>query len=251
MRPTEVADDVEAVKPTSPQIDLSRHGPTEAEWRAVLDDLPVVSFARGEGRRVVVVAPHPDDESLGAGGTVAMLADAGADVRFVCLTDGEAAPCPTPDLAAVRRRELAAAARLLAPRSTVTFCGLPDGRLRECPDEVGALLDELIGTGDLVLATLDGDGHPDHDAAGRLAQTVAAACSAELWWFAVWAPHWHDPLTSPLSARGRRSELTNEAMTRKRAAIECHRSQLSGEAAIVPAAHMPRFERPYEVLVRA
>lgn len=41
-------------------------------------------------RQVLVIAPHPDDESIGAGGTIARLAQAGAEVHVIVVTDGEA-----------------------------------------------------------------------------------------------------------------------------------------------------------------
>lgn len=235
----------------APAIDLRRRGPTEQEWRGTLDALPAVCMDAACGRRVVVVTPHPDDESLGIGGTVAMLAAQGAQLRFVSLTDGEAAPCPTDDLAAVRRAELARAACALAPGSTVVRCGLPDGQLSDSGAALRSVLTAELRPGDLVFTTLDGDGHPDHDAAGAAVRAVAADVGAELWWFAIWAWHWHDPTTSPLTAAGVRSELTPAAMAAKRRAIAGYGSQLSGAVPVVPAEHLPRFERPYEILVRA
>jgi LmbE family N-acetylglucosaminyl deacetylase len=234
-----------------PTIDLGRSGPSEDAWRAALDPLPASTFDDVAGRRLVVIAPHPDDESLGAGGTIAMLSDAGARVHVVCLTNGEAAPCATPDLAAVRQRELVSAIAILAPQAEITFVGLPDGGLGAHRDLLRERLGRLIGADDLVLATLAGDGHPDHDAAGAAAADVARANGAELHWFAVWAWHWHDPRTSPLSRRGRRSELTAAAATRRNAAIAEHRSQLDGSSAVVPAEHVQRCRRPYEVLICA
>lgn len=77
--------------------------------------------------RAVVVAPHPDDEVLGAVGIMALLAAAGVSVRVVAVSDGEAShphsPTITPaQLAGIRRAEQhLALARLglTGPRSTV------------------------------------------------------------------------------------------------------------------------------------
>jgi LmbE family N-acetylglucosaminyl deacetylase len=235
---------------TTPRIDLARPGPTEQEWLRVIDALPALGLDDLAGRRVVVVAPHPDDESLGIGGTVAMLAAAGAPVTFVCVTDGEAAPTPLARLDRVRRAELDQAVRRLVPAPRVVRYGLPDGRLSMCANELEARLSAEIGRGDLVFATLDGDGHPDHDAVGAAARSVACAVGAELWWYPVWAWHWHDPATSPIATQGRRIDLTPAAMDAKRTAISCHRSQLFGVEPVVPRGHLPRFGRSCEVVIR-
>ena len=65
-------------------------GTAEAAWRAwpALRLLPMADSASWTS--AVVVAAHPDDEILGAGGTIALLARAGARLRLVAVTDGEA-----------------------------------------------------------------------------------------------------------------------------------------------------------------
>ena len=62
--------------------------------------------------RVLVVAPHPDDETIGAGGTIARHVAAGAVVGLVVVTSKIAPPWPA-GAAAVQRRQTAAAARVL------------------------------------------------------------------------------------------------------------------------------------------
>src|SRR5689334_4469294 len=79
-------------------------GTDEAVWRDHAGTAQLVHFADlGVLRRVVVVAPHPDDESLGAGGVVASWSAAGVEVTVVSCSDGDAAGAAG-DLAA--RREL-------------------------------------------------------------------------------------------------------------------------------------------------
>lgn len=79
---------------------------------------------------LVLVAAHPDDETLGLGATAAVLSDRGVTVQVVALTDGEAAYPDDGDgrkrLAKLRRDELAAATeRLGLPRPI--FLRIPDG----------------------------------------------------------------------------------------------------------------------------
>ena len=56
------------------------------EWLAALEDLPVWAPSP---MRLIVLAPHPDDETLGAGGFIAAQCLDGRDVLVVAVTDGE------------------------------------------------------------------------------------------------------------------------------------------------------------------
>jgi len=96
----------------------------------------------GHAARVVVVAPHPDDETIAAGGLIRRLVDAEATVHVVFVTSGDGypdavraslhgrAPRPADYVAygSMRRREaLDAAHRLGLPRAAVHFLAFPDG----------------------------------------------------------------------------------------------------------------------------
>lgn len=71
---------------------------------------------------VLVVGPHPDDQELGMGGTIALLADQGHRVLLLDVTDGE--PTPFGDPATRARESAAAAAALSAPNNPVRRCQL-------------------------------------------------------------------------------------------------------------------------------
>lgn len=83
--------------------------------------------------RVLVVMAHPDDVDFGAGGTVATWTDAGIEVHYCLVTDGDAggfdAEVARADIAPLRRREQTAAAKELGVVE-LTFLGHPDGRLQ-------------------------------------------------------------------------------------------------------------------------
>ena len=86
--------------------------------------------------RVVVVAAHPDDETLGAGGMLAELAAAGRPADVVVVTDGSAShpgsSTVRPDqLRTQRADELRRALAILSPESHLTLLGRPDGGVRE------------------------------------------------------------------------------------------------------------------------
>lgn len=83
-----------------------------------------------------MVAPHPDDETLGAGCLLHEAARLGARCAVICLTDGGASHpgsrlWPPERMARAREAELRAAVAALAPGAAVAALGLPDGGLPE------------------------------------------------------------------------------------------------------------------------
>lgn len=235
--------------PMTPAIDLSHSGTSPLAWQSVVESLPEWNLDPVRHRRLVVVAPHPDDETLGVGGVVADAALIGMDVMVLSLTDGEAAFVEM-DLGERRFSELVAAMSCLAAPNAVTIerCGLPDGALALHRDRIASVLADHIRPGDLLLAPLYCDGHPDHDAAGTVAVTVDQP-DVEVWLYPIWAWHWHDPLSSVIAARGKRSAMTATAAAAKAIALERYESQISGDDPILPTHFRNRFDGPFEVLV--
>lgn len=135
--------------------------------------------------RLLVFAPHPDDETIAAGALLQTAAAAGATVRIVFATNGDNNPWPQRWLERRwridrqarerwgRRRQQEAGTALgvlgLGDRSTVRFLGWPDQGLTTClmlrPAAVDVLRAELDGfePSHVVLPTL-ADDHPDHSA---------------------------------------------------------------------------------------
>ena len=122
---------------------------------------------------MVVVAAHPDDEVLGVGGTMALLAAGGARLRLIAVTDGEASH-PGADPEAIGRTRIAESADALAvlgiPDIEVIRLRFPDTGLAACEDELTARLGELCAGFGVCLAPWEGDAHADHEAAGRAAR---------------------------------------------------------------------------------
>lgn len=82
--------------------------------------------------RVLVVTAHPDDVDFGSAGAVARWVDAGAEVAYCIVTDGDAGgfdpDVPRSEIGGIRRAEQIAAAKAVGV-TDVTFLGYPDGRL--------------------------------------------------------------------------------------------------------------------------
>ncbi|MGQ0832562.1 MAG: PIG-L deacetylase family protein [Microthrixaceae bacterium] len=85
-----------------------------------------------EVERVLVVTAHPDDVDFGAAGSVARWVDAGAEVGYCIVTDGDAGgfdlSVPRAEIPGIRRAEQTAAAKAVGV-TDLSFLGYPDGRL--------------------------------------------------------------------------------------------------------------------------
>jgi LmbE family N-acetylglucosaminyl deacetylase len=226
-------------------------GTPEVVWGPFLAGLPPYGLPAGP---VTLIAPHPDDEVLAAGGLLARLVAAGTDVRVVSVTDGEASnpggSVPPQELAARRVAETATAlARLGVTRRT--RLRRPDGGADTLEAPVAGLLLPLGGT---VLAPWAGDGHPDHEAVGRGAAVAAARAGAVLVDYPVWTWHWATPddPTVPWS-RARRLDLAEDVRNAKSRALSEFHSQIAPlgprteDAPVLPPHVLARFTRPYEV----
>jgi LmbE family N-acetylglucosaminyl deacetylase len=124
--------------------------------------------------RALFLAPHPDDEALGCGGTILRLNAAGAASRVVFLTDGERLyGDPSRDVAEKRRMEGLKSSELLGCGGPI-FLGFPDGGLAHCIKEISERLSGIVAAmkPDIVFAPSPIDYHHDHIAASRIAQEL-------------------------------------------------------------------------------
>ena len=195
--------------------------------------------------RLLLVAPHPDDEALAAGGLLELAARRGAAVRVLYVTRGENNPW------AQRARErrlrigprdrarwgerrwaeaLSALERLGLPPDCARCLELPDQGLsnllfRGDPALIRGLEEELASwRPTVVLAPAVWDGHPDHSAMGlviRLARIPEADAAPLVLQYAV------HRRTEPDRAGSVRVRLDDRMRSRKREAILCHRSQVA------------------------
>jgi LmbE family N-acetylglucosaminyl deacetylase/SAM-dependent methyltransferase len=237
-------------------FDSNLPGTPSEVWAADprLTELPPLEL--GVGDRVIVIAAHPDDETLGAGGLIAECSLQGIPAQVVVVTDGAASHATSPELsgaglAARREREAREAVEILAPGIAVSFLGFPDGAVRENSepiyDALAALLGNAPGTTVLV-APWRGDGHRDHRVVGEVAASLAAAAGVRLLEYPIWMWHWSTPdnAVTPWDAFASLA-LRPQALAAKRLAITAYESQ----TAPVPAAGNddtvlhPRFLRNF------
>ncbi len=195
------------------------------------DDLPF--------QRTLVFAPHPDDESIGAGGLLAYVASRDAEVRVVFLTSGENNPWP--QRVAWRRWRITESERHgwgrtrrgearhalldlgIAPQNA-TFLGYPDDGLarmdeRELVDSIGAIIMEFRPT--LMVVPSSDDLHPDHRAAYRAIMKALVGVSVRPLLTLTYVVH-----GNLKSSECRSIATTNEDRARKARAVRRHGTQL-------------------------
>ena len=211
--------------------------------------------------RLIVVAAHPDDETLGAGGVIVRFASSGRGVTIVIASDGEASHPQSPtttaeELAQIRRDEGSAAVATLAPAAHLLQLALPDGRIAGHTEMLTDVIrTELHGATEriLLLAPWPEDGHPDHTAAGASAVTAAAEAGARVtvWGYPIWAWHWGDPAAQWPPAFAVR--LSNGERESKSRAAACYRSQIAPlspdplDDALLQPDFLAHFERELEL----
>jgi len=185
--------------------------------------------------RVLVIAPHPDDEVLGCGGTIAKVAAGRCDVQIAYLTSGEhgSRDLPASELAALREREARDAMSILGVGSRqLTFLRIADGLISPYDqDQVGAVI-RLLREARPTRAYLPHaeDGSFDHQAAHQLVMRAAAMAGSgnfpdlgRAHWvptmlgYEVWAP-----IPQPTYL-----EDIGEYASAKLAALGCYSSQAS------------------------
>jgi bacillithiol biosynthesis deacetylase BshB1 len=115
---------------------------------------------------ILVAGPHPDDQELGMGGTIARLAEQGHDVLLLDMTNGE--PTPHGDVE-TRAREAARAAEILGARRRLL--DLPNRALEHSLAArhlvAGAIREHAA---EIVFAPFFQDAHPDHVATTRIVE---------------------------------------------------------------------------------
>jgi len=120
---------------------------------------------------ILVVGPHPDDQELGMGGTIALLAEQGHRVLLLDMTDGE--PTPHGDRQTRAREAAAAAEALSAPANPVRRVMLPlRNRFVQHTIEARHMVAGVIRAhqAQVVFTPYFEDAHPDHLAVTRIVE---------------------------------------------------------------------------------
>jgi LmbE family N-acetylglucosaminyl deacetylase len=191
--------------------------------------------------RVLVLAPHMDDELLGCGATLAGLTRR-SHVFVAFATDGALSPVPPDgsgepvcaDLPALRAAEAREAMAMLGvPLANLRFLSLPDGRLADEPPRLEAALRGLVDDvrPDQLLVPFRFDRHPDHLALNRAVRKLAGERGGpEVVEYFVYARTRLLPrgdLRAYLRGEHKVAVEAGHAADRKRRALECYRTQVT------------------------
>lgn len=220
----------------------------ELTWINSLLDVPAW---RPGNMRTVVVSPHPDDETLGAGGLIATQRSRQIPVKLLGVTDGEAAYPDMPALGATRRLEQAQAADALGlPREALIHLALPDSAVAQSESILADQIEACIDSDTLLVAPWPLDPHPDHEACGRAAAKAARRIGATFISYFFWTWHRFRPDCMAGLPLGR-LVLSADARSRRARALACHLSQLHREEGppILPEVFLAPARRPFETFV--
>ncbi len=206
-------------------------------------------------RSALVMAPHPDDETLGAGATIMRKVDAGTPVHVLVVTDGSKSPVGDPiEVAALRSAELAAArAALGLTAGDVTELGYPDAELDPADDTLVGAIAEVVAavSPEEILVTGSNDPHGDHAALGVAARRAVAGTRTRLLTYPVWQFERPIRLLGQMLHSGRPELVSTEGyLERKGAAVAAYASQLAagdGDPEGLHPSFLRNFTGPFEL----
>jgi LmbE family N-acetylglucosaminyl deacetylase len=158
---------------------MTLESPVRRAWRLSLLRKGSDITEASKGRSCVVLAPHPDDETLACGATIARKRASNTPVHILIACNGglshKSAIISSNELVGIRARETRAATQALGvPEDDVVFLGIPD---LEVPQNIDVLTDRLLGMVeefrvDEVFAPSPLDGQPDHRNLGLAVRTL-------------------------------------------------------------------------------
>jgi LmbE family N-acetylglucosaminyl deacetylase len=200
-----------------------------------------------DSRKILIFSPHPDDDVLACGGTMALKAREGFEIFVVYMTDGRHSHShvlgitanPSPDqVARVRQEEALAAARVLGipNAANLVFLGFEDGTLKshvgEATTRVTSIIKHITPTQIYYPSKLDL--HRDHRITNMIVTTAVNQIGAKARHFeyVVWSDGEKESVAEGSLVRVRIAQV----LELKRQAVNQHKSQIT---ALFPSQSKP------------
>lgn len=160
-----------------------------------------------DAKRVLVFAPHPDDEVIGMGGTLALLAKQKSDITIAWVASDAA----DKSMAKIRRDEASAVAAKLGAKAI--FMNFKDSELSLAEEGIAKSAAELIKAykPEIIFSPFPSDHHRDHQA------TACAVCEGalkagfknEIWAYEIWSTMWPNTAVDIAQTAKEKAELIN------------------------------------------
>lgn len=241
---------------------IGGEGTSKSQWMQAFaqQPLPRLKLESLHSKRIVIVAPHPDDEILGCGGLMQQLVAQNCTIMILAVTNGtQSHPGSskyTPDqLNLMRPQESLAALDWLgiAEHSQRIALDLTDGQVHLQTSQLWQCLSHIVQAEDILVCSYARDGHPDHEAVGKTVQAFAEAQQLACLQVLIWAWHWAVPMDQRIDwQQAKIYPLTDEQLIKKQQAIMAFKTQIetdesTGNAPILSSSTINRLLMPYEV----
>lgn len=241
---------------------IEGQGTCREQWLSAFKQHPLspLNLEKFQSKRIVIVAPHPDDEILGCGGLMQQLICLNCRLVIVAVSNGtQSHPHSSkysPDqLNRIRPQESWVALDRLevSEYADRIALNLPDGQIHLHTGQLWQALDKLVQAEDILICSYAQDGHPDHEAVGKTVQTFALAHELSYFHVLIWAWHWAQPFDPRINwQQASAYALTEPQLIKKRQAIMQFKSQIeadesTGNAAVLTPAIIERLLMPWEV----
>lgn len=241
---------------------ISGEGTPKEKWLQAFEEHPLdsLNLESLHFKRVVIVAPHPDDEILGCGGLMQQLMAQNCKIIILAVSNGtqshpDSNKYSPDELNILRPQESLAALKYLGVSEAVERIelNLLDGQIHCQTTQLWQGLSRIVQAEDILICSYAFDGHPDHEAVGKIVQAFAEDRQLVCLHVLIWAWHWAMPLDPRIDwHRAKAYKLTKEQLAKKYEAILQFKTQIevdqsTGKAAILSPNTISRLLMPYEV----
>ncbi len=227
-------------------------------WDQRIESLSPPKIAWPPSGHIVLISPHPDDELLAAGATLATASDQGTLITILGVTNGELShpylnESERKELGKRREIETISAYQTAGIQAERIALSAPDGFVSQHIKEIQKKIEQILQQNTICITPWEGDGHPDHQACALAAKEICSKNKVPLFASPIWSWNWdnpEDPAFPFLEAFSFRFDA--DIKRRKQKGINCYTSQIQSEDGyrpVLPPTFLEHFERQVEVFL--